>query len=119
MTVRRIQHASLPVPAERVEEVARFYCDAFGMTRIENLAGLAWLSFGEHAHIHLLDASEAAAHPAQHVALEVADLNATLERVAGLGGAIEEAPRLWGARRVFVRDPAGNLLELFDSPPER
>jgi catechol 2,3-dioxygenase-like lactoylglutathione lyase family enzyme len=117
MTVRGIQHASLPVRREEAEEVAEFYIEAFGMTRIENPAGIVWLSFGEHVHIHLFDAVGAAPHPDQHVALEVEDLAATLGRITALGGEIEEGSRLWGARRVYTRDPAGNLLELFDSPP--
>ena len=28
-----------------------------------------------------------------------------------------EADRIWGAERWFVRDPAGNMIELFAVPP--
>jgi catechol 2,3-dioxygenase-like lactoylglutathione lyase family enzyme len=115
MTATRLQHVSIGVPRERVEEVAQFYATAIGMQRIDNLAGLAWLQFGDGDHLHLLD--EQPNPTVAHLALQVDDLSQTLDRVRSAGCSAERSDDLWGAERWFIRDPVGNLVELFDTPP--
>lgn len=48
-----------------------------------------------------------------HVAFEVDDLGAARRRLAAAGCAIEEGRSIPGVERFFVRDPAGNRIELF------
>jgi catechol 2,3-dioxygenase-like lactoylglutathione lyase family enzyme len=115
MTVQRLQHVSIGVPRGRVEEIAGFYADALGMERIPNLAGLAWLRFGDGDHVHLLD--DEPNRTSAHLALQVDDLQATLDRVRAAGCEARRGDDLWGAERWFIRDPAGNLVELFQIPP--
>ena len=53
-----------------------------------------------------------------HIALKVADLDATLERLAAAGVQPEKPPysvREGGSRLCFVRDPDGYRIELIDS----
>jgi lactoylglutathione lyase len=52
-----------------------------------------------------------------HIAVTVADLDATLERLAGVGIAPEKPPyslREGGSRLCFVRDPDGYRIELIE-----
>jgi lactoylglutathione lyase len=52
-----------------------------------------------------------------HIAVTVADLDATLERLAGAGIAPEKPPyslREGGSRLCFVRDPDGYRIELIE-----
>ncbi len=53
--------------------------------------------------------------------VEVASVDAEVERIRGLGVAILQEPRNypdWGYRGAFLRDPDGNLIELSCGLPE-
>jgi catechol 2,3-dioxygenase-like lactoylglutathione lyase family enzyme len=113
---RRLQHVSVQVPAQRLEECARFYAEVLGMERIPNLAGAAWFRFGDGDHVHLLE-GPGAAQSSAHMALVVDDLEATLERARAHGAEPRQSDDLWGAPRWFLRDPAGNRVEIFPRPP--
>jgi catechol 2,3-dioxygenase-like lactoylglutathione lyase family enzyme len=115
VTARRLQHASMQVPAGLLDACARFYEDVLGMERIPNLAGAVWFCFGDDDHLHLLDGP--AMRTGGHVALVVDDVAATVEKARAAGGEPYEAPRIWGEERWFFRDPAGNLVEVFEVPP--
>lgn len=116
MAAIRLQHASVQVPEDFLEACCTFYADVIGMERIPNLAGRAWFRFGDGDHVHLLSGPGASASMG-HLALQVDDLDATLARCRTAGAAPWEADRIWGEPRWFVRDPAGNLVELFAVPP--
>jgi MFS family permease len=118
MTPVGLQHVSVPCPAHPLPACRRFYEVAMGMAPVTNLAGVAWFAFGDGFQIHLLD-GEGLAATAAHFAVQVDDLAATLERCREQGCAAAEQPRYWDAERWFVRDPAGNMLELFEIPPPR
>jgi len=112
----RLQHSSVQVPDDLLEDCCRFYEQAIGMERIPNLAGRAWFRFGDGDHVHLLD-GPGAPDSVAHLALQVDDLHPTLDRCRAHGAEPREADRIWGEERWFVRDPAGNLVELFAVPP--
>ena len=112
----RLQHASVQVPEELLEACSAFYRDVIGMEQIPNLAGRAWFRFGDGDHVHLLG-GPGAPESLAHMALQVDDLAATLERCLAAGAPPLEADRIWGEERWFVRDPAGNMVELFAVPP--
>jgi len=116
MAAIRLQHASVQVPEELLDACCAFYERAIGMERIPNLAGRAWFRFGDGDHVHLLS-GPGALDSMGHLALQVDDLEATLGRCRGTGAELWEADRIWGQARWFVRDPAGNLVELFAVPP--
>jgi catechol 2,3-dioxygenase-like lactoylglutathione lyase family enzyme len=114
----RLQHVSVQVPEALLSECAAFYEHVLGMEPIPNLAGRAWFRFGDGDHVHLLEGPAAESSMA-HLALQVDDLPATLSRARAAGAALREADRIWGQERWFVRDPAGNLVELFAvAPPD-
>ena len=107
----RTDHVNLPVPPGRADEVATFYEAVLGFTRAQRpdtgRAG-AWLDVGDGVQVHLSE-REGDAHPDQHVAFVVDDLDAIRGRAVDAG--VD-----WDAMapgRAKFRDPAGNLVELF------
>jgi catechol 2,3-dioxygenase-like lactoylglutathione lyase family enzyme len=83
---------------------------------------LAMLSLG-NAAVELFELPEAPT-PSEarlpHLAVQVEDTDAALERVEHHGGARlwPTVDRLGKARVIYVRDPDGNVVELLDHPPE-
>ena len=55
--------------------------------------------------------------PAGHFAVVVDPYDPTLEHLRAAGFQPEPRPEHWGAARAFVRDPAGNGVELMAAPP--
>lgn len=118
----RIQHVTVTVPSEDLIPAATdFYARLGGIPLVrppmlvEDTPG-SWLGFGD-TQVHLI-VGEAEPGPA-HFALDLGeDYDPVIGRLEGAGVPRREARRLWGARRSFVQDPAGNRVELFESPPE-
>jgi hypothetical protein len=52
-----------------------------------------------------------------HVGIVVDDYTGTIERLRGEGYRVEPRREHWGSPRSYVRDPAGNLVELMAEPP--
>jgi catechol 2,3-dioxygenase-like lactoylglutathione lyase family enzyme len=51
------------------------------------------------------------------VAVVVDDWQSALERLREAGHEVEPRREHWGSPRAYVRDPAGNLVELMAFPP--
>ena len=127
MTIRVIElhHHAVRVGPSEVDAVRDFYVDVLGLAadpgrRVRSGIQGHWLDVGDHAQIHLMgvagrydevsgiDASE------PHVALAVADIaqaRAELQRL-GIVHRVLERPQGPAAMQVFLKDPAGNLVEL-------
>ena len=67
--------------------------------------------------IHLMRRDGAEHLPAGHLAVVAEPYEATLERLRAEGFDPEPRQEHWGAPRAFVRDPAGNRVELMAAPP--
>ncbi len=83
------------------------------------LAGRArWLqaSDGSAVQLHLMPAADATPE-AGHIAVVPDGYEETLAALARAGHRIEPRAEHWGAPRSYVRDPAGNLVELMQRPP--
>jgi catechol 2,3-dioxygenase-like lactoylglutathione lyase family enzyme len=113
----RIHHVQLMMPRGREDEALRFYVELLGLARIPkpsdmpNPEGL-WLSLGEQElHLGVQDAEIDRASRA-HVALVTDDLDALSSRLSAAGIALAPSNEIAGLRRVHVRDPFGNRLEL-------
>ena len=107
----RVTHVNLPVPHGTSGAVADFYVRVFGFTvapRPDTGRPGAWLDVGDGTQIHLSE-RDGGAHPDQHVAFVVDDLDGLAARAAGED--VEWTGR--GPGRAVLRDPAGNLLEVF------
>ena len=126
----RIQHCGLVV--SHLERSRRFYGEALGLEEVRRppnfiFAG-AWFSAGED-QIHLLVEADTTGHAgggdpgpsatvglANHLAFEVEDLAASCARLEEYGVPLigGPMPRGDGVTQVFMRDPDGYVVELFE-----
>ena len=113
----RIHHVQLMMPRGREDEAVRFYVDRLGLARIPKPADMpnpegVWLTLGDHElHLGVQD-GEVDGSSRAHVALLVDDLDTLTARLREAGVALEPSNEVAGLRRVHVRDPFGNRLEL-------
>ena len=132
--MKGIQHCALVV--SDVDRSRQFYMDVLGLEELDRPANFrfagAWLRAGED-EIHLIEAAHTTCPPgvpdpgiaqtsglATHIAFEVGDLAGMQERLAGndvapVGGPM---PRGDGVVQLFLRDPDGYLVELFERTGE-
>jgi catechol 2,3-dioxygenase-like lactoylglutathione lyase family enzyme len=115
----RVAHVNLSV--DDVERARHFYGAVLGLTPAPRPtdAGRAgcWYRLGE-LELHLSEEAGAEnARSKRHVAFEVADLPAWRAHLEAAGAPVEEGRPLAGVQRFFVRDPAGNRLELYEALP--
>jgi catechol 2,3-dioxygenase-like lactoylglutathione lyase family enzyme len=118
-TVRRLQHASVPMPPGGADEARRFYAGALGMPEIHRPRGLShltlvWFSAGDDGdEVHCFEEENSGPNsPGQHLCLEVEDLEACRARVEEHGFPVEAADPIYNRPRFFVHDPFGNRVEL-------
>ena len=113
MPALRINHVSVHAPDLDASE--RFYTELFGLQRIPAPQfdhPVRWLKVGE-TQLHLFELT-VEAPPAHHFALTVDDPEGVYRR-AKERGALDrpEVRRLPdGSAQFYLRDPAGNLLEV-------
>jgi lactoylglutathione lyase len=130
----RLQHSGLIV--SDLDRSRRFYAVALGLEEVRRppnftFAG-AWFRFGDD-EIHLLSEADttgragvqepgpsAAYGLVSHIALEVDDLGAACARLEENGVSLTGGPmpRGDGVMQVFVRDPDGYVVELFETTGE-
>jgi catechol 2,3-dioxygenase-like lactoylglutathione lyase family enzyme len=108
------------VHAYSFEESLRFYVDVFGMRHVDSpdfAFPVEWLEFGDQ-QLHLFLRDEVAAPEFHHIGLDVDDFEAVY-RVACERDLFDPAagsPNVRelndGAVQMYLRDPAGNLVEV-------
>ncbi len=113
MHLSGVHHVSLNV--DDVETAGRFYREVLGLEVLPRpdfgFPGL-WLEAGGQ-QIHLIQVDDHRAPEGQHFAFRVEDLDAALEDLRGKGVETSPAFEVPGAgRQSFLRDPAGNIIEL-------
>jgi catechol 2,3-dioxygenase-like lactoylglutathione lyase family enzyme len=117
--VRAIRLNHVSIHATDMEESLRFYIDVFGMERLPSpdfSQHVEWLRLGEQ-QLHLF-LRETPAPEFHHIALDVDDFEAAYLKAQELGllddgafgAGVRELPD--GAVQMYIRDPAGNLLEI-------
>jgi catechol 2,3-dioxygenase-like lactoylglutathione lyase family enzyme len=122
-----IQHVTRRIRSSQLDDCIAFY-RILGFQPVEVPPGIAgravWLecsldpdSAGP-SQVHLMPAPDA--EPEQgHFALVAHDYAATLDRLRRAGHEVDPRREHWGSPRAYVRDPAGNLVELMERPPAR
>jgi len=114
-----IQHVAIEVREQDVAACARFWA-LLGFRQVPAPPALAsrstWVQAGA-TQIHLLYAEEPLVARDGHVAVIVADYDATLATLRK--GGFEPDPRTeyWGSPRAFVRSPTGHRVELMAFGP--
>jgi catechol 2,3-dioxygenase-like lactoylglutathione lyase family enzyme len=122
-----IHHHATRINAEKAAAVERFYRNVLGLgadpgrPTIPGVPGF-WINVGGGGQIHLIagaQPSPLAKGPGQdptipHVALAVADIQATKAELDRLGVEYWSMTGINGpeAEQVFVNDPSGNMVEL-------
>ena len=114
-----LQHVSVEVEPAQVAACVAFY-ELLGFRPVAPPPSLAdraaWVE-RDGTQIHLMRRDDPVQLPAGHFAVVVDDYPGTLKRLRAAGFDPEPRDEHWGAPRSFVRDPAGNRVELMSSPP--
>ena len=115
----RLHHVNVVVPPGGTAAAVEFYVEVLGLTRIAkpgatDAAG-AWLDVDGRTQVHVSERG-GERHPDAHFALVVDDYDEVLGRLASAGAAFTEQEDVFGGRRGFTRDPAGNRVELLEPP---
>ncbi len=110
----------MSINVDDIVESRRFYCDVLGLQAIArpdfDFAG-EWLAAGEQ-QIHLIEVAGFAPPMGQHFALEVDDLDASIDDLVSRDVAVSAAAEIAGVcRQAFFTDPTGNLIELTQPLP--
>jgi catechol 2,3-dioxygenase-like lactoylglutathione lyase family enzyme len=111
----RLGHVNLSI--DDVARARRFYGEELGLLPAPRPSDAGrpgcWFRLGA-VELHLsLEGNADNASSKRHVAFEVDDLEALRARLVGAGRAIEEGRPIPGIERFFLRDPAGNRLEIY------
>ena len=117
-----LQHVTVTVPGEQLIGPAEAFYRTLGGVPLVRPSRLAadtpgcWLGFGGGTQVHVIVGDPPATQA--HFALDLGGrYDDVLAALACAGTPIRTARDLWGGRRSFVTDPAGNLVEVFDRPP--
>ena len=116
-----LQHATIEVRAEQVDACVRFY-ELLGFVQVdppESLAGRATWVERDGTQVHLMPVDEPTVPPSGHHAVLVADYDATIAALRDAGFDPDPRKEHWGARRCFVRNPAGHRVEVMAGSPAR
>lgn len=116
VSVVRLDHVQLAMPAGREDEAAAFYEGVLGIPRVPkppHLAARGGCWFERDAlKVHLgVDADFRPATKA-HPAFEVADVRTLATAIAAAGYRVIDDEPLEGYDRVYALDPFGNRIEL-------
>lgn len=114
-----IHHVNVVVGPGGTDAVVSFYADVLGLARADKPAeGVAptgaWFDIDDRSQVHVSE-REGAVHPQSHFGLVVDEFDAVLGRVRAAGAPWEDQPDIFGGRRGFTRDPAGNRVELLEA----
>ena len=116
-----INHIQLVAEKDLVIQLRDFYCDVVGLTEgfrpaFERMG--FWLYIGDKDVLHLITPKEGDGRSLQkssfdHIAFKTTNYQGVLQKLKTLNIPLEEKP-IPGmtAHQIFLRDPAGNRVEL-------
>lgn len=112
----RIQHVSIPVPADSEQSIRDFYGGLLQLDEVpvpRELADLdvVWYRLGD-TELHLFAEHIQADRSARHFCIAVDDVNEVQDRLEAAGVPLVGAAPVPGRPRFFCRDPFGNLIEI-------
>ena len=116
LSITGIDHVQIAVPGALEAECLAFYRELFGFTEIpkpEELRGRggAWFQVGS-LQIHIGVDLEPSPKSKRHICFLVHDVAAAKAEVSRHGISVEEESVAEGLHRIFIRDPAGNRIEI-------
>lgn len=115
----RIHHVNVVVPPGGTAAVVPFYADLLGLRQVDKpkegvAQSGAWFDINEASQVHVSE-RDGDVHPQSHFGLVVDDFDAVLSRLHDAGAPWEDQSDLFGGRRGFTRDPAGNRVEILEA----
>lgn len=114
-----IQHVAIEIRERDATSCVRFWA-LLGFRRVDPPPSLAaravWVQAGA-TQIHLLFAESPVIAAEGHVAVVVAEYDATLAELRAAGFDPVPRTRHWGSPRAFVQSPAGHRVELMALAP--
>lgn len=116
MTIQTVDHITITVPSNAVDEARQFYCGLLGLQEIpkpESVlhSGGFWLKAGSvQVHVALEDGTDRHSLSA-HIAYQVDDAAVWREKLESAGFEILEAIAIPDVERFYIRDPFGNRIE--------
>ena len=116
LDIQAIDHVQIAVPRAMEAQCLAFYREVLGLPEIEKPEELkprggAWFQL-PNLQMHLGVDAEASPRSKRHVCFLVPDLELARASVSAGGIAIEEESVAEGLKRFFIRDPAGNRVEI-------
>jgi catechol 2,3-dioxygenase-like lactoylglutathione lyase family enzyme len=116
MSVKRLNHVAIVV--NDLRETHEFYSGLLGLERIERPPEVkaggpgAWYAIGDR-QLHVFIRPGVTEASDRHVALEIDDMDALVERLKKAGFMVEDSFSFGEfKRRKFTRDPSGHLIEM-------
>ena len=115
----RIHHVNVVVPPGGTEAVLPFYADVLRLRRVPKpVEGVdssgAWFDIDDRSQVHVSE-RDGSVHPQSHFGLVVDDYDAVRARLDAAGAPWEDQAPIFGGRRGFTRDPAGNRVEILEA----
>ncbi len=114
----RLHHVNITVPPEKEAECLFFYGDILGLERIPkppplDARGGGWFKLANaDLHVSREDGADGSVSK-RHFCLQVEDLTAARAHLEAAGLTLDpEETEPYGMVRFFLRDPAGNKLEI-------
>jgi len=116
VTILRLDHIQLAIPAGGEDKGRAFYAGLLGLGEVEKPANLAgrggcWFAAGD-VRVHLGVAGDFVAASKAHPAFVVDDLSELRKRLETAGCPVVEDEPLEGYDRFYVYDPFGNRIEM-------
>jgi catechol 2,3-dioxygenase-like lactoylglutathione lyase family enzyme len=116
LDITAVDHVQIAVPRAREAEALHFYRAILGLKEIPKprelrARGGAWFQVG-NLQMHVGIDEHESPKSKRHVCFLVPDLKRARDAIARAGVAVEEESVAEGLSRFFVRDPAGNRIEI-------
>jgi len=114
-----LHHVGIEVTPEEIERSIELW-ELLGFERVEpppTLREFTWLE-REGTQVHLMPTESPTVPPRGHVAIVVADFDATFAALREAGFEIERRREHWDAPRAFTYTPDGHRVELMAAPPD-
>lgn len=116
-----VDHVQIAVPRALEEECLVFYRHVLGLVEIPKppelrARGGAWFQLS-NLQVHVGLDAEPSPESRRHICFLVRDIAAARAQIEARGVVVEAEGMAEGLRRFFVRDPAGNRIELAQRSP--
>jgi catechol 2,3-dioxygenase-like lactoylglutathione lyase family enzyme len=116
LDISGIDHVQVAVPRALEPQCLAFYREVMGLPEIEKpeelkSRGGAWFQL-PNLQMHVGVDPAASPRSKRHVCFLVPDLSVARSKIVASGITIEEESEAEGLKRFFIRDPAGNRIEI-------